>query len=109
MSESICEVWTTVPNAEVGHRLMQGVLEKKLAACVSFLPALESAYWWEGKIEHAQEGLLMIKTTVEHVKAVEEWIAANHPYDCPAIVTLPILAGYQDYVSWIRETVSKRS
>ncbi|MEZ5405778.1 MAG: divalent-cation tolerance protein CutA [Verrucomicrobiia bacterium] len=105
MSESICEVWVTVPDVEVGRRLMQGVLEQKLAACVNFLPALESAYWWEGKIEHAQEGLLMIKTTVERAKEVEEWIVVNHPYDCPAVITLPILAGYDHYMAWIRKSV----
>jgi periplasmic divalent cation tolerance protein len=105
MSESICEVWTTVPDAEVGRQLMQGILEEKLAACVNFLPTMESAYWWEGKIEHANEGLLMIKTTVEKVKALEKWIVTHHPYDCPAVITLPVLAGYEDYISWIRKTV----
>ena len=107
MSEttSICEVWTTVPDSEVARQLMQGILEKKLAACVNILTGVESAYWWEGKIEHAHECLVMCKTTQEKASELQSWIVAHHPYECPGIIALPVTAGHEVYLQWIKRTV----
>lgn len=109
MSQStpIREVWTTVPDGEVARQLMQGILENKLAACVNILTGLESAYWWEGKIEHAHECLLICKTTVKKTEALQAWILAHHPYECPGVITLPVVAGHDDYLRWVEKTVTQ--
>lgn len=102
---SIREVWTTVPDGEVARQLMQGILEQKLAACVNILTGLESAYWWEGKIEHAHECLIMCKTTESKAKELQAWIIAHHPYECPGVVALPVVAGHEVYLQWIKRIV----
>lgn len=104
---SICEVWSTVPDVKVARRLMHGILEQKLAACVNILTGLESAYWWEGKIEHAHECLMICKTTEAKAKELQAWIIAHHPYECPSAVTLPIMAGHKNYLQWVKKIVEK--
>lgn len=40
-----------------------------------------SVYWWEGKVEHGSELLLLIKTALSLVKRLTRHGQANHPYD----------------------------
>ncbi len=81
-------VFVTAPNVEEARKLAQAVLEKHLAACVNLVPALESHYWWEGKLEKAEEVLLLIKSSAEQFTALEEAIQWHHSYDCPEVVAV---------------------
>jgi len=44
------------------NKLADQLINANLAACVNIVPGLTSVYKWEGKIEHDQELLLVIKT-----------------------------------------------
>ncbi len=50
---------------------------------------MESVYRWQGKVEDAQEWLLIIKTTVEQFVRVKETIREVHSYDLPEIIEIP--------------------
>ncbi|MFN7105865.1 MAG: divalent-cation tolerance protein CutA, partial [Pyrobaculum sp.] len=80
------------------------LLEKRLAACINMAP-VSSMYWWEGKIEEAQETLLIVKTTVDKLDELTRETKAVHPYQVPEIVALPVVGGYREYLGWVeRET-----
>lgn len=53
----------TAPSQEEARRLSGALLERGLAACVNMLPGVESMYTWEGRVETAQEVLMMIKVS----------------------------------------------
>ena len=55
-------VMTTVASAEEAARLGRTLVEERLAACATFVPAVQSIYRWQGKIESSAETLLLIKT-----------------------------------------------
>lgn len=97
-------VLVTAPDAEVGRKVAQKVLEEKLVACVNIVPQIESMYWWEGKIDSSNEVLLVMKTLTAHIKDLETAVIAAHPYDTPEFVVLPITAGSQKYLSWITDS-----
>lgn len=93
-------VLTTVATPEDAQRLADGLLDKRLAACVQTL-AIQSAYRWKGAVQREPEQLLLIKTRAELYSAVETHLRAHHPYELPEIVCIPIAAGSPDYLRWL--------
>jgi periplasmic divalent cation tolerance protein len=98
-------VLVTAPSLKVARQLAQSILQQRQAACVNIIPRLESHYWWQGKLERSTEMLLLIKTSKAKLPALEKWILAEHPYDTPEFIVLPLQSGNQRYLSWISESV----
>lgn len=98
-------VLVTAPDLDTARRLARGLVEEKLAACVNLVPGLESHYRWQGKVESAAEVLLVIKTAVRLVPRLERRVLAEHPYDTPEILTLPLTSGTARYLAWLGESV----
>src|SRR6476660_4986140 len=96
-------VFITAPAREEAIRLADMLVGAHLAACVQLLPEMESVYRWEGKIERQPEILLLIKTTRARFDELEREVRALHSYDTPEIVALPIVAGSEPYLRWLRE------
>ena len=93
-------VLTTVAAPDDARRLADGLLEKRLAACVQTLP-IQSAYRWKGAIQREPETLLLIKTKAALYPETEAFLRAQHPYETPEIVWVPIAAGSAEYLAWI--------
>ena len=91
---------TTFPDAAVAARILDGLLENRLAACVQTLP-VQSAYRWKGAVNRDAEVLALIKTKAALYPEVEAFIRAAHPYETPEIVFLPFAAGLPAYLGWI--------
>jgi len=103
-------VLVTAPNLKVARSLAASTLKRRLAACANLIPALESHYWWRGKIERGPEVLMIFKTTRRRLAALEELILRRHPYDTPECVALPLHAGTERYLKWIAaSTATPRS
>jgi periplasmic divalent cation tolerance protein len=96
-------VITTVPDENVAVKLVESLLSSKLVACVHTLPAGTSTYRWQGKIEHAREHTLLIKTTAARYTELEAAIKRLHPYDVPEIVAFPVVHGLETYLQWIED------
>ncbi len=96
-------VLTTVPNPEKGEEIAKKLVEERLTACVTILPARASFYWWEGKIEREEEFVLFIKTKISLYKKLEELIISIHPYTVPEIIAFSIIDGFQKYLDWLRK------
>jgi Uncharacterized protein involved in tolerance to divalent cations len=99
-------VFITVDSQETARKITDKLLTERKAACVNIIPKVESQYWWQGKIESANELLLIVKT---HAVLLEELIALvkqNRPYSVPEIIALPIIGGNKDYLKWIEKETS---
>ena len=101
MSTPYITVFVTVPDHEVAKKITQHILTEKLAACANIVPAIESYFWWEGKIDKARECLLMIKTKRRLFMQLRKAVQSKHPYDVPEIIALPIVSGNKAYLDWI--------
>ncbi|UDM50697.1 divalent-cation tolerance protein CutA [Cupriavidus sp. MP-37] len=100
--DEVLVVVTNAPDADTAARLSRAVLQARAAACVNRLAPVESEYWWQGKLEQAQEWPLLIKTTRARYAALEAVIRQHHPYDVPELLALPASAGYGPYLEWVR-------
>ncbi len=100
-------VITTVPDENLAVKLTESLLQQRLAACVHRLPAGQSTYWWQGKLESAAEITLLIKTTQLRYAELETAIRRLHSYDIPEIVALPVSDGLPAYLNWIRDETSR--
>jgi periplasmic divalent cation tolerance protein len=96
---------TACANVEQARSLADALVNERLAACVNVLPGVESVYRWEGRVERANEVLLLIKTTLERFQAVRERIVSIQSYDTPEIICLPIEQGLEKYLTWLRDSV----
>ena len=84
--------------------LIEKLLKEKVAACVSRVESITSAFIWQGHLDNVNEELWIIKTTKAQFPKLCETIKKYHPYDCPEIVALPIIAGNPEYLSWLEES-----
>ena len=92
---------STFPEIETARRIAQQLVTENLAACANLIPAVESIYRWQDKIENAQEVLGFFKTTGTCYGAFQERLQALHPYDVPEIICLRIEDGLPEYLRWI--------
>lgn len=93
------------PDPGTASRIADALVEARLAACVQVLPGMTSVYRWQGKVEHADEVLLLAKTTRERLDALTARIVELHPYELPEVVAVDIAGGLPAYLDWIaRET-----
>jgi periplasmic divalent cation tolerance protein len=96
------------PTRAEARKIARAILKKKLAACVNIVSPIESHYWWKGKLEKANEFLLLIKTTQARINGVSDEVKAVHSYDVPEIVFVPFAAGEREYLKWLGETVGDK-
>lgn len=100
-------VLSTAPSHEAGVGIGRRLVEERLAACVNVVPGARSIYVWDGKIEEADEAVLLIKTRRERYTEVERRLHELHSYSVPEILAIPVGAGAPAYVRWVEETVAR--
>jgi periplasmic divalent cation tolerance protein len=96
---------STVASAEDAERIARALVEKGVAACVNVVPGVVSFYRWKGRLERDAEVLLVIKTRGERFEELKAALLAEHPYEVPELVALPIAAGHERYLEWLAESV----
>lgn len=97
-------VYVSVPNREAGKKLANSIVKEKLAACVNIVPGIESVYQWQGEIQSDAEELLIIKTRQSLLEALTEHVKANHEYEVPEVISLPITGGSIPYLKWLKDS-----
>jgi periplasmic divalent cation tolerance protein len=98
-------VFTTAASKDEAHQIGHALVERFLAACVNVVPRVQSIYRWEGKIEEAEEWLLVIKTTRDAFSHVRAAILELHSYQTPECVSISIDDGSPEYLGWIGQSI----
>ena len=89
------------------QKIGKALVESRLAACVNIIDRMQSIYRWEGKIQEDSEVILIAKTTDTLVSQLIDKVKSLHSYDCPCIVSLPVLDGYPPFLNWIQDQIEK--
>jgi periplasmic divalent cation tolerance protein len=101
-------VLTTAADQDEAARLARTLVDEGLAACATIIPGAQSIYRWEGKVEHATEVLLLLKTRVPQLEALEARLHALHSYLTPEFLVLPIEQGSAAYLEWLHASLGPR-
>lgn len=102
-------VLVTCGSRKESRKIARALVKRRLAACVNEIAApVRSVYRWKGKVETAEEFLLLIKTTKRRFAGLRAAILELHGYDVPEIIALPVVEGSRAYLDWIAESVRTR-
>jgi periplasmic divalent cation tolerance protein len=99
-------VLTTAGTPEEANKIAEGLVQRRLAACVNIIGPIASVYRWKEKLERAEEWLLLIKTTAGAADTLGDAIKELHSYELPECVVVPIEGGSEEYLAWIGENVA---
>src|SRR5436305_13641875 len=99
-------VLSTAGSSDEAHKIAQAAVERRLAACVNIVPQIQSVYRWEGRVESAEEYLLLIKTTKGHVAEIQSTIEELHSYELPECLVISVEGGSAEYLKWIDDSVT---
>jgi periplasmic divalent cation tolerance protein len=107
MTMSHSWTYTTWPDPDSAEAAAKRLIEEKLCVCANVFRGMISVYRWQGKVETAQEAVMVLKTRTDLAPALCERIVALHPYDEPCVLSLPVdkagsAAGFLDWID--RET-----
>jgi len=100
-AQEVLVVITNVPDRATAERIAETLVTGCVAACVNILAECTSVYRWQGKLEHANEVPLLIKTTRAAYPQLEIELRKLHPYELPEIIALPVSAGLPEYLNWV--------
>ncbi len=94
-------VLTTTGSQEEAQKIAHELVERRLAACVNIVPRIESVYRWQGKVESADEWLLVIKTQASAFERVRDALKELHSYELPECIMVEITEGDKAYLDWL--------
>lgn len=94
------------PDRSVATALARTMVQRKLAACVTICPGIESVYWWNDELCSTKELLLLVKSTREHVPTIKCLIAEEHPYEVPELLIVPTVDALEAYGKWVQDSVA---
>jgi periplasmic divalent cation tolerance protein len=96
-------VLTTVASDEEAVAFVRALLERRLVACGTVLPAARSIYRWNDRVADEQEVVVLLKTRSARLEALELAFSELHPYKVPELLALPVARGLGRYLDWISE------
>jgi periplasmic divalent cation tolerance protein len=91
----------TTPSKQEAKKIAQKLLKKRLIACANITGPVSSIFHWSGKIEHAEEYLVFMKSRKELFEKLAETVKALHSYEVPEILALPVVDGSRGYLEWL--------
>jgi len=94
-------VLVTTANREEAEKIAHHLLDEKLIACANVIGPVFSLFWWTGKIEEAEEHIVLMKSRIDLFEKLSEIVKALHSYEVPEIIALPIAKGSEDYLKWL--------
>ena len=101
LKNSYIIVIVTAANEAEAVTIVERLLEAKLIACGNMIGPIQSHFIWSGKIEKAEEYLIIMKSRFDLFEKLSETVKALHSYDVPEIIALPVVAGSKSYLQWL--------
>jgi len=98
-------VFVTAANKQEAEKISQNLLEAKLIACANIVGPIASHFHWGGKVEKAEEFLVMMKSRSDLFEKLSAAVAKLHSYEVPEILAIPIIAGSKFYLDWLENTL----
>ena len=98
-------VLVTTPNKAEAEKIAQSLLNEKLIACANIINHVTSFFHWSGKVERAEECLVVMKSRLDLFGELAERLKGLHSYEVPEILALPIVEGSKAYLDWMEQVL----
>jgi len=95
-------VIVTAANREEAEKIVHHLLNEKIIACANRIGPVSSLFWWAGKVERAEEHILLMKSRIDLFEKLSETVKALHSYEVPEIIALPTVKGSKAYMEWLK-------
>ena len=105
MNADFIVVLVTTANKEEAEKIAQNLLENKLIACANIINPITSHFHWSGKIDFAEECLVVMKSRMDLFAELVEHVKGLHSYEVPEVLALPVMAGSEAYLGWMGEVL----
>jgi periplasmic divalent cation tolerance protein len=99
-TDNIIVLVTTESKGEA-EKIVQHLLNDKLIACANIVEHVTSFFRWSGKIERAEECLILMKSRRELFGRLTEVVKMMHSYEVPEILAVSIVEGSRTYLDWL--------
>lgn len=86
--------------------LAGSAVKARLAAGAQVIGPVTSVFWHLGEYDTGEEYKVLLTTTRERYPELEAHLRAEHPWDNPELIAVPIVAGSARALEWIRGSVS---
>ncbi len=106
MAQQALVVFTTLGTEADARAFVTALVEQRLIACGTVLPAARSIYRWEGKVTEAVEVVVLLKTNAARWDALRSSVERLHPYQVPELLAVPVSHGLERYMSWLSNEVT---
>ncbi len=100
-------LYITASGMDEAKTVARSLVEARLAACANVIGAVESFYWWQGKLETAREVVIIAKTRGDLVEACVAKVREVHSYDLPCVVAMAITGGNPEFLDWITDETAE--
>ncbi|MBC8417484.1 MAG: divalent-cation tolerance protein CutA [Proteobacteria bacterium] len=94
-------IYITAGSMDEARAIGKTLVSSRLAACANIIDNINSIYWWEGEIQDEREVIIVAKTKESLVHELIDKVKSMHSYECPCIVSLPIIEGNRAFLDWI--------
>jgi periplasmic divalent cation tolerance protein len=101
MNTNFIVVLVTTKDRLEAEKISLKLLEEKLIACANIMGGVVSCFAWQGKIDKAEECLVLMKTRQDLFSEVTKRVKALHSYEVPEVLALPVVNGSKDYLNWM--------
>jgi periplasmic divalent cation tolerance protein len=94
-------ILVTCKDKTEAEKITQVLLEQQLIACGNIISPVTSFFNWLGKIDKAEECLIIMKSRRDLFRQVAEQVKDLHSYEVPEVLAIPVLAGSKAYLDWM--------
>jgi len=106
LEETYVIVLVTTGSKQEAEKIARHLINERLIACANIIGPVSSLFHWSGKIEHAEEYLMLLKSRMSLFHTLAEAVKAFHSYEVPEILVLPVIGGSEVYLNWLRSCLS---
>jgi len=106
MATGALVVLTTVSSVEDARTLVKALVQERVIACGTVLPAATSIYRWQNDLKEEGEAVVLLKTDASRWRDLAAAVRAHHPYEVPELLALPVAQGLESYLRWIEGEVT---
>ncbi len=105
MNTEYIMVFVTTANKAEAEKISQALLNERLIACANIINPVTSFFFWSGKIDRAEECLVVMKSRRDLFGELAERLKGLHSYEVPEVLAIPIVEGSKVYLDWMGEVL----